>query len=101
MQTKIIQVCAGRACSEHFSPFIKKRLEADRGFYGYPEEVIIEDCLCQGRCKDGPTVIFDNDIQIGMNPIKASEILRKKVNDWKNREKKETVNKEAINSDSK
>jgi hypothetical protein len=39
--------------------------------------------------KEGPTVVFDNDIQVGLNPIKASEILRKKINDWKNRESKQ------------
>lgn len=91
MQNKIIKICSGKSCTERFSPFIKKRLEADKGFYGYPDELIIEDCLCQWRCKEWPTVVYDNDVQVGMNPIRASEILRKKVNDWKNREAKRSV----------
>lgn len=89
MQTKVVKICSWKSCTERFSPFIKKRLEADIGFYHYPEGIVIEDCLCQGRCKEGPTLVFDNDVQVGMNPIKASEILRKKVNDWKSREAKQ------------
>jgi NADH:ubiquinone oxidoreductase subunit E len=88
MSEYVIKVCHGRSCTERFAPFIKKRLEADRGFYDYPSDVVVEECLCQGRCKEGPTVVFDNDVQIYMNPIKASEMLRRKVSEWKNREKK-------------
>jgi NADH:ubiquinone oxidoreductase subunit E len=88
MQNKVIKICSWKSCTERFSPFIKKRLDADTAFYWYPQAIILEDCLCQWRCKEWPTVVFDNDIQVGMNPIKASEILRKKVNDWKNREEK-------------
>ncbi|MBP9812713.1 (2Fe-2S) ferredoxin domain-containing protein [Candidatus Gracilibacteria bacterium] len=84
MQEKIIKVCHGRACSERFSSYIFSRLEADRDFYRYPDEIILEKCLCQGRCKEGPVVVYNNDIQIYQNPVKASEILRKKVNEWKN-----------------
>jgi (2Fe-2S) ferredoxin len=58
---------------------------ADRDFYAYPVELVIEDCLCQGRCKEGPTVVFDSDVQVRMNPIKASEMLRRKVGEWKNK----------------
>ncbi|GAB0175250.1 MAG: hypothetical protein HHAS10_11290 [Candidatus Altimarinota bacterium] len=99
MQTKVIKVCQGKSCSERFSSFIKKRLLADTAFYGYPDELVIEDCHCQNRCQEGPTVIFDNDIQVGMNPIKASEILRKKVNDWKNRESKKKSQDDGANKE--
>lgn len=74
-----VKVCGGRSCSEHFSEFIKKRLEADRDFYAYGDDVEIETCLCQGRCKEWPTVVFGSDVQIYQNPVKSSEILRKKV----------------------
>jgi (2Fe-2S) ferredoxin len=93
-QKSLKYVLENRVLSD-FLPFIKKRLEADIGFYHYPEGIVIEDCLCQGRCKEGPTLVFDNDVQVGMNPIKASEILRKKVNDWKveKQNKKRSTNK--------
>ncbi len=59
------------------------RLEWDKVFYSYPDELTFETCMCQGRCKEGPTVVYDNDIQVSQNPVKASEILRRKVNEWK------------------
>ena len=74
-----VKVCTGRACSERFSPFIQKRLEADKEFYKYGDGVEIESCLCQWRCKEGPTVVYGNDVHVGQNPVKASEILKKKV----------------------
>ena len=74
-----VKVCTGRSCSERNSKYIITRLEWDKEFYSYGEDVEIESCLCQGRCKEGPTVAFGNDIQIYQNPVKASEILRKKV----------------------
>jgi len=85
MKQKTIQVCHGKSCSERFSSYIFDRLQKDQEFYAYPSEVVIEKCLCQGRCEQSPTVVFDGDIQTRMNPIKASEILRKKVAEWKKR----------------
>ncbi|MBX9808999.1 (2Fe-2S) ferredoxin domain-containing protein [Candidatus Gracilibacteria bacterium] len=80
MQSIQVKVCGGRACSERHSEYIKKRLEADIEFYKYNEdEVTIESCLCQGRCKEGPTVVYGNDVQIYQNPVKSSEFLRKKI----------------------
>ena len=80
MQPINIKICTGRSCSERHSEYIQKRLEADREFYHYSDdEVLIETCLCQGRCKEGPSVVYNNDIQIYQNPVKASELLRKKV----------------------
>ncbi len=85
MQPKIIKVCTGKSCSERFSNFIMTRLEGDKAFYSYPEELTFETCLCQGRCKEWPTVVYDNDVQVGQNPVKASEILRRKVAEWKSK----------------
>ncbi|MBP9779850.1 NAD(P)H-dependent oxidoreductase subunit E [Candidatus Gracilibacteria bacterium] len=85
MQQKIVKVCTGRSCTERHSNYILTRLQADREFYHFPEELTIESCLCQGKCKEGPTVVYDNDVQVGQNPVKSSELLRKKVNEWKNR----------------
>lgn len=58
---------------------VKKRLESDTEFYGYGNDVDIEECMCQGRCKEWPTVVYGNDVQTYQNPVKASEVLRKKV----------------------
>ncbi len=85
MSELVVKVCTGRACSDRHSPYIEKRLRADVDFYGYGSDVVIETCLCQGRCKEGPTVVFQNDVQTYQNPVKSSEILRKKVAEWKKR----------------
>lgn len=86
MQVINVKICTGRSCSERQSQYIHKRLESDREFYSYKEdEVTIETCMCQWRCKEGPTVTYNNDIQIWQNPVKASEFLRKKVNEARKR----------------
>jgi (2Fe-2S) ferredoxin len=90
MQTINVKVCTGRSCTERQSNYIKTRLDADREFYGYSEdEVIVETCMCQGRCKEGPTVVFGADVQIWQNPVKASELLRKKVTEARKRIKRD------------
>ncbi len=79
MSLLTVQICKWRSCSERYPDYIAKRLEADKAFYTYGDDVIVEDCFCQGRCKEGPTVVFDNDVQVWQNPVKASDTLRKKV----------------------
>jgi hypothetical protein len=59
MQSINVKICAGLSCSDRHSEYIKKRLEADKEFYQY------------------------NDIQIYQNPVKSSELLRKKVTEWR------------------
>jgi len=75
----VIKVCTGRACTERHSQYIEKRLFADREFYHFEDDVSIEQCLCQWRCKEWPTVVFWNDVQVGQNPVKSSEMLVKKI----------------------
>ena len=49
--------------------------------------MLVERCTCQGRCKEGPVVAYDRDVQTRMNPVKASELMRKKVEMIKNQMK--------------
>ena len=86
MQPIQVKICGWRSCSERHSEYIKKRLEADTEFYKYtPDEVTIESCLCQWRCKEGPTVVYGNEVQIYQNPVKSSEFLRKKITEIRKR----------------
>lgn len=82
MKSKVVQVCHGRKCQSRFSPYILTRLQKDSEFYGYTN-IELTSCLCRGRCEEGPVVEFDGHIEIRQNPIKASEILKKKVAEWK------------------
>lgn len=80
---KIVKICHGKSCSERFSKYILTRLEADKEFYKYGENVKIETSLCMGRCNFWPNINIDGEIISGQNPIKSSEILKKKVEEWK------------------
>lgn len=88
MSLLTVKICTGHSCSERYSPFIQKRLEWDAEFYAYGDDVTIETCMCQWRCKEWPTVVYGTDLQVGQNPVKASEILRKKVEEARKRLKK-------------
>lgn len=84
MQSINVKICTGISCSDRHSEYIQKRLEADKEFYHYTEdEVITDTCLCQWRCKEWPIVVYGNDIQIYQNPVKSSELLRKKITEWR------------------
>lgn len=59
---------------------------ADKEFFHYTDDdVSIEKCLCQGRCQEWPTVVFNNDVQVHHNPVKASEMLKKKLEEARKR----------------
>lgn len=81
-----VKICKGRSCSDRGSDYIEKRLIADKDFYRYSEDdVAIETCSCQDKCKEWPIVIFNNDVQTYHNPVKASEMLKKKIEEARKR----------------
>lgn len=90
--TKIIKICTGKRCSSRFSGYIFSRLEADKKFYNYDESIIIEPSICMWKCDSGPNIKIDNEIFSGQNPIKSSELLKSKVDFWKNSHKKSEKN---------
>ena len=73
-----VSVCSGRTCSERGSKYVVMRLRGDVTRLGY-DRVEIDECLCQGNCEKGPTVLFDGTIFPYMNPVKASEELSRRV----------------------
>ncbi len=86
MSQLTIKVCKWRSCSERFSDFIEKRLISDTEFYHFSDDIAsIESCLCQGRCKEWPVVVFNNDVQVAHNPVRSSEMMRKKVDEIRKR----------------
>lgn len=80
----IIHVCTGKSCSEKFSKYILSRLESDKKFYNYSEKIEIKEHICMWKCKEWPNIKINSEIFLSQNPIKSSEILKKKVEDWKN-----------------
>ncbi|MDD2892222.1 MAG: (2Fe-2S) ferredoxin domain-containing protein [Candidatus Gracilibacteria bacterium] len=78
----IVKVCTGKTCTGRFSPYILKRLLAEKSKFDTINKSTIEECGCQGNCKTGPVIVIDNILSDKMDPIKASnlylEALKKK-----------------------
>lgn len=83
MSKKVVRICHGRKCRERFASYILTRLEKDLELSGDADVVSIETCMCQGRCIDAPVVVYDGHVECRQNPVKASEMLRKKLQEWK------------------
>ncbi|MCH2189046.1 hypothetical protein MK079_04435 [Candidatus Gracilibacteria bacterium] len=64
-------------CTERNSSYIIDRLNRDKDFFDI-KDLEVESCMCTGNCKNGPSVLFDGEIQLHMNPITASDIARGK-----------------------
>ncbi|NCP76654.1 hypothetical protein GW819_00970 [Candidatus Gracilibacteria bacterium] len=76
------KICTGKTCAGRFSPYILKRLLAEKAKYDTRNRSIIEECGCQGNCKTGPVIVINGALSDRMDPIKASnlylEALKKK-----------------------
>ncbi|MDD5197911.1 MAG: (2Fe-2S) ferredoxin domain-containing protein [Candidatus Gracilibacteria bacterium] len=68
----IVKVCTGASCKGRFSPYIFKRLLAEKAKYDTTHKSTIEECGCQGSCKTGPVIVIDTVLFDRMDPIKAS-----------------------------
>lgn len=69
-----INICTWKACSDRFSEYIVKRLESDKLRFNL-DKVIIEKTVCTWNCKVWPVVSFDNNMELRIDPIKASRIM--------------------------
>lgn len=69
-----VKVCTGKTCASRFSPYILKRLLAEKAKYDTEDKSIIEECGCQGNCKTGPNIVIDATLHDRMDPIKASTL---------------------------
>ena len=78
----IVKVCTGKSCGSRFSPYILKRLLAEKAKYDTKNISTIEECMCQWNCKTGPNIVINDIISDKMDPVKASqlyiELLKKK-----------------------
>ncbi|EKD44125.1 MAG: hypothetical protein ACD_71C00230G0002 [uncultured bacterium (gcode 4)] len=78
----IVKVCTGKSCASRFSPYILKRLLAEKAKYDTKNISVVGESVCQGSCKTWPVIVLDTVLSDRMDPIKASiiylEALRKK-----------------------
>lgn len=73
------KVCTGKACKARFSEYILTRIRNDQTKFDPEKKTTIEECTCLGRCTEGPNIMIDKELLTRMNPIKASELLQKKI----------------------
>ncbi|MCH8518299.1 NAD(P)H-dependent oxidoreductase subunit E [Candidatus Gracilibacteria bacterium] len=67
-----IKICTGRSCKEKFSRYMMQRVERDRDFYNWKQDVSCSECLCLGACEKAPNVNIDGEIHSYMNGVKLS-----------------------------
>lgn len=71
-------VCSWKACSENFSNYILKRLKNDKEFYNI-KDLEIEESPCMWMCSSWPNIKIDKEIFNNVTPIKASDLVLKKL----------------------
>lgn len=74
-----IKVCMWKSCKSKFAEYIIDRLKNDKIRFNL-DKIEIEEVPCQWRCEDGPIVRIDKNMITKSNPIKASEMLFKRLN---------------------
>ena len=82
-----IQVCTWKTCKGRFSEYILNRLESDKKFYNL-KDVEVSTCPCTWNCKIWPSVMFNSEVENGMNPVKASKMMMDKMDNNNNNNKK-------------
>ncbi len=73
-----VQVCRGNSCTSRGSAYVVKRLEGDIERLEL-SGVELEDCLCQGNCQKGPTILIDGTLIFFANPVVASTQLKNRL----------------------
>ncbi|HRI35711.1 MAG TPA: (2Fe-2S) ferredoxin domain-containing protein [bacterium] len=89
-----VYVCHGRSCQERFSPYILLRLKNDRERFFPNDDIVLDTCLCRGKCQESPTIEVDGTLYTRMSPIAAGSMLAKRVAEAK---KTISVNKKQKN----
>ena len=77
-----IKICTWNKCLDKFSEYIVKRIKNDKNRFNL-NTVEIEEVSCMWNCDNAPVIIIDNEKIEKINPLKASEILNKKLKEQK------------------
>ncbi len=80
-----IKVCHGHACCKNFSNYTFDRaldelkIDNPEGGTNPSGKVSLEKSACQGRCKDGPTVVIERgnkQVHTRVNSLEMGKILK-------------------------
>jgi NADH:ubiquinone oxidoreductase subunit E len=81
--THKITVCMGSSCFAHGNQNILEQVQKFLSEHSKSAEFEITGSLCQGRCKDGPSMMVNGKLHTRLTVDKAIRILRDTfVQDW-------------------
>lgn len=81
-----VKICTWKMCSERFSPYIITRLKNDKDKFNL-DTLEIEESLCMWQCKIWPNIKIEDEFISKMSPLKASDLILKKIKVNKNANK--------------
>lgn len=73
-----IKICAWKTCKERFCFYVKVRLQNDINTYKL-KNIDIQETSCMWNCKIWPNININDEKIHWATPIKASELLFKKL----------------------
>lgn len=73
-----VKVCMWNSCKNRFANYVVERLMNDKERFNL-EKVEIEEVECLGMCDQWPIVKIDKQVLTYATPIKANEMLFKKL----------------------
>lgn len=77
-----IKICKWKACKNKFCSYIEDRLLAEKERFKLDIEV--EDAPCMWKCKIWPNIKIEKEEVNKVDPIKASNLVKKKLENNKN-----------------
>jgi NADH:ubiquinone oxidoreductase subunit E len=84
----IIKICNWKSCQDNFNSYIIIRLKNDIERFEL-KNVKIEEVSCMWMCDEWPIIKIDKEILKHATPIKASEMMFRKIN-WEKPKKKKS-----------
>ena len=72
-----IKICTGRSCKDRFSHYMIERVDRDRAFYNWKQDMCCSECLCLWNCEKAPNISLNWEIHSYMNGTKLSKLLQK------------------------
>lgn len=75
----VITLCMGSSCfsrGNNINAEIIERFLQERNLSG---RVVIQGCLCEGHCKDGPNIKINGELIQGVKPGMIADLLEHKL----------------------
>jgi hypothetical protein len=94
----IIKICNWNNCKNRFNSYVITRLKNDIAKFNL-SNVEIEELLCMWMCEEWPIVKIDKEVLKFATPIKANEMLFRKIN-WTKPKKEKKKREDFVEDDS-